>query len=514
MDFKLTPQNVWHQNAVCAIRNANLDNDSSLERQWYGNELKEIVDNSQCEREIFLWILNLLDESYIGLYPEITFKEPKVNIAWYKLAKENPSAILAEHIQTLGPNTTQQQFVLVALDDDEMHKSVVPAEIQRWMDVLINIARQDALGKIDYSEVNVYAEMNLGNLINLFHEWHDLIDLGYWDNDKSLMQNLISANISPQRCLQFAVDTAQIPRQEIMGRLPAAYRNDAWGPILGKSENQRGYGNSGIVKFSNMANASQFMRLTLQSALVNISDPSENDLKQRREIMSHIASRDVILDIAKWRYVTDYLGWFHASHKYVKDGVTTRHHGHDFLSSIMAMPSEELVLPPSVIMQSSIEEKHNKLLHDLAKYSFPQLPAELVAALPAGIEHISSPAELYSEGSSMHHCCGGSGYLSDTSRGDCVFFHCTTGEDVSGCTIQLEFDHHGDDKLSMHVEQSRGLSNRSLTNKEAEFEEKLLQVMNKYCAENPKWIEEALAASKALIPEGVDLDDDYNDWDD
>lgn len=511
MDFKLTPQNIWHQNAVCAIRNANLDNDSSLERQWYGNELKEIVDNSTCEREIFLWILNLLGDEFAALYPEDTFKEPKVNIAWWNLIKNNPQAIIPEHVTTLKATATHQQFVLAATSDEALHKDVVPAAIQRWTDVLINIARQDALGKIDYSEVNEITEMNLAGLITLFNEWHELIDLGYWDNDKTLMQNLVAANISPQRCLQFVVDCANIPRQEIMGRLTAEYRNNGWAAVLGKNTNSRGYGSSGIVKFANMTDATSYMRLTLQNALINLSDPSESELAQRREIMNHISNRDVTLDITKWRYITDYLGWFHASHKFIKEGVTTRHHGHDFLSTIMAMPSEDLTVPPSTLMQASIEEKHNKLLHDLEKYSFPQLPEELKAKLPAGIEHISSPAELYSEGSSMHHCCGGSGYLSETTRGECLFFHCTTGEDVSGCTIQLEFNYNGDDEmLSMHIEQSRGLSNRSLTDKEHVVEAELLKVINEYCANHPKWMETALEASKKKIPAGVNIDEEYD----
>lgn len=525
----ITKHHEYHQNAMSMILQASLDDEMVKERKWYTPLLDAVLKKSQNTREMFFWILDI-DEK-IG-YPASGFHSPDVNKLFVTLVRKAPQLIIHENAVMAASDLSPLNFIMACTELDfnnpehvEYMKGapdVMPTKAHRWTNEIRAITKQYFVdsSELELSFGDKIYTLTLAKLVEVIAAFHEIIDLGYWKKEVSFIDNLVACNISPDRVLQYLMTLTETPRQEIMGRLTAEWRQHGlWSTILditdtckdesGESRSRlgRGYSNYGYSNSKDeegMNRSSVFIPLREHHRILTrvweetlIALSSENDDEKAKQdryttlehIRSHCRNEDRDdkkangLTVDHWRFVLANLEWFNRSHRYERDGIVTKHHGHTFVELILDLTINQIrEMQPNQIFETVFDAKHKSTLEKMAGYKFPQLPEDLAALLPEGVEYISSPARLYTEGEVMHHCCGGESYLSSTAAGRSMFFHIEAGTE-HGCTMEVK----GMGGNQPYTQQARGLQNRNLTDAEHKVEAEILKVLNEYCTKSPEW---------------------------
>lgn len=546
-EWVLTTKHEWHQQAASSIFEAGLRGVPGANMYYKIPETENAVQAAENVRDIFFYMLNIPAGTP---YPANGLQDSQVVRAWYEIYAKAPETLLPS-INDLGNDCSLMQFVFCGTTAGFDHtlvresfgvKNAKNAElIKRWWDDIREIAKAhfstSNVATVHEDTDNLY-QLSLSGLVSIFCAFGDIIDLGYWNCESDIISNLVSCNISVNRVLEYIREELGLTRQELRGRLSAdwytsattltklyrltsverAKEGSSQSTKLGRGYNYSSEETATANQFGKQMPAvfNDFCRYVWES--LSVDGLSEKALTQRNAMLDHIFNENrwsgpsavgVVLDLPHWNYIIKHAGWFNATHKYTEDGVTTQHHGHDFLRAATKAPIEDLsTMVPMELANASIKEKHKQTVDNLSGYKFPQLPADLVTLLPKGVEVVNTPPQLYTEGAVMHHCCGGNSYMSRVSRGTSWFFHIMTPESNMGVTTELSVE---DDVFSDN--QSRGLQNCNPTQAEYALINHLITTMNEYGSrpENKGWVKNAIAAVAEMNAGRNDDSDD--DWD-
>lgn len=533
--MQLTHKHKWHQQASSAVFEAGLRDAPGANMYYKLPETENAVQAAECVRDIFFYLLTIPAGTP---YPKDGLNDPAVVKEWHRIYSTTPKALLP-NINALGADCKLMQFVFNGTDvgyskefvaESLGHKTdSAQAFLERWWDQLRMISRTAYESETDvivHSDEENHYQLTLPRLVDILALHHEIVDLGYWNPEADMLTNLISCNLSVHRVIEYIRTELNLSRQDIRGRLSTDFYTSSKTLIelyglqsvtradVGDTKDsstrvgRAGYGSDFDDRNQGVKNNfgaplpgvyNTFCRYMFTS--FSSDNVESKTLQQRTAMMSHIFNNyrerttPTVMTLEHWNYILRHAGWFNTNHKYVRDGITTQHHGHDFLNEIINTDIALLnTRTPAEHTESKIDALHLKTVDNLKRFSFPQLPDDLRAQLPAGIEHISTPPQLYTEGTVMHHCCGGDRYMRDVSQGESWFFHVMGQDSNMGTTCELEWGRHGDNDFT--ESQSRGLQNCDPMESETALIKQLMTLINQYSAlpENKDWVSNSIKA--------------------
>lgn len=406
-----------HTNAVAQLRNAGLTEAICNERGFFNRANIEIFSQFKTNAELMSHILDIdlpIPPKGLRIGNSLSFV--------VKLMKNSPERVrdtLASADFATGPGD-------IALCYTDLTLAEINAEIGG--DIRINedlYFWNDQIKNIAYHFTNYNGKIpNIVKLVNVFGSFADILDLNYWDMEKSLDENLTASNISPHKLVYRVCDELGLgnDRQRILGRLNAEIIQSVFDDVID-------------LDWDGRSSTSQFIHNpSIQHAVFLVLEylRGDNEDKVKRETtLNHIRCNNCLNDskfsLMHWEYILKHLTWFNDMHRYTEGKNITIHHGHSILDEFIKIAHTDIPdfnLSPNVLFADILKSVHDSIADKYAGVIFPQIPDALKHVIEElGFEHINIPAQLACEGIYMQHCAGGEGYINRTQSGDSWFFH-------------------------------------------------------------------------------------------
>lgn len=266
----------------------------------------------------------------------------------------------------------------------------------------------------------------------LMSEWGwDLKNLEYWDFTQPINVNLSAIGFHPNRNLiPFIVKEFSFLQNQPLGELwSAEYLSNIFTP---------NYVYKVLKLLSERDNNVKGSVALIKKLFDNFT---ENEYSQWNNTYIHRA----LLALWMMRYKT----WFNYQTNVVlpEYNITVAVNHHELIVAATKKKSfwTSDALKPSthpkdyfagLIQAMAVEITHRLLAGRKNMTIFPRSPIDS-ELLPDTWRHIGSDYQLISEGQTMHHCCGGKGYIDSVCNSRSLFYHIDTGESY-GLTAEFK----------------------------------------------------------------------------